>query len=121
MILAAAALALTVVAAPAADITGKWQGTISGQRPDGTTSEDSALMVLVQKGSAITGSVGGSETDQHPITKGAIDGAKVSLVARNTRNEREYIIELTLEGDEMKGSLTMGERKAQITLKRVKP
>jgi hypothetical protein len=121
MILAAAVLALAVVAAPAADVSGKWQGTISGQRPDGTTSEDSAMLILEQKGSTITGSVGGNENDQHPITKGAIDGAKVSLVARNTRNEREYLIELTLDGDALKGTVTMGERTGQVSVKRVKP
>ena len=121
MILAAAALALAVTVAPAADVTGKWQGTISAQRPDGTTSEDSALLILEQKGSAIAGSVGGSETDQHPITKGSVDGSKISLVAKNTRNEREYQIELTLDGDQMTGTVTMGERKGQLALKRVKP
>jgi len=121
MFLAAAALALAVVAAPAADVTGRWEGKLSAQRPDGTTTEDTALLILQQKGSTISGTIGGSDTDQHPITKGAIDGSKVSLVARNTRNEREYLLELTLDGDQMTGTLTMGERKAQLTLKRAKP
>jgi predicted dehydrogenase len=121
MFLAAAALALAVVIAPPADVTGKWDGAITAQRPDGTTSEDAALLILQQKGSTISGTVGGSETDRHPITKGSIDGSKISLVAKNTNNEREYLIELTLDGDQMTGTVTMGERKGKLTLKRAKP
>lgn len=120
MILAAAALALAVVAAPPADVTGKWQGTISAPRPDGTTADDSALVILEQKGSTITGTVGESEADRHPIVKGTIDGSKISLVAKNSRNEREYQIELTLDDDRLTGTITMGERKGQLALKRVK-
>ena len=107
------------IAVPA-DITGKWAGTLTAQRPDGTTREDSALLILEQKGTDITGTIGGTDADQHPITKGTIDGNKVSIQARTVNGERELLLELTLDGDEMKGTITSGERKGQVALKRSK-
>lgn len=124
MLFAVAGLALALVAGTvagtAADVKGKWEGTLVGERSDGTTSEDTALLILDQKDSTITGTVGGNEGDQHPITSGKIDGNKVSLQARHAVNGREYQLELTVEGDEMKGTLTSGERKAQLSVKKRK-
>ena len=120
MLFAVAGLSLALVMGSALDVKGKWDGKITGQRPDGTASEDTALLILDQKDSTITGTVGGNESDQHPITSGTIEGNKVTLVAKNSKNEREYRIELTLEADEMKGTLTSGERRAQLVLKKRK-
>jgi hypothetical protein len=120
MLFAIAGLALALSVGPAADVTGKWEGTLTSQRPDGTSGSDTALLILEQKGTTVTGTVGGSETDRHPITSGAIDGNKITLQAKNSRNEREYKIELTVDGDDMKGNMTSGDRTAQIVLKRVK-
>ena len=36
------------------------------------------------------------------------------------RNKRELEIELTVEGDEMKGTIVAGERRGQIVLKKRK-
>ncbi|HEY7500431.1 MAG TPA: hypothetical protein VH740_18055 [Vicinamibacterales bacterium] len=120
MLFAVAALALSLSAAPAADVTGKWDGTISGTRPDGSKAEDTALLILKQKDTTITGSIGGNENDQHEITKGTIEGNKIVIVAMNQRNSREYRLELTLDGDEVKGTLSMGERRADLVAKRRK-
>ena len=87
MLFAVAGLSLALVMGSAADVKGKWDGKI-GRGPDGTTSEDTALLILDQKDSTITGTVGGSESDQHPITSGTIADNKVTLVAKNTRNGR---------------------------------
>jgi hypothetical protein len=120
MQLAAASLLLALVVGSAADVTGKWEGKLTGQRDDGSTSEDTALLILEQKGTTITGTVGGNDADRHPITKGTIAGNKIALTAKNARNDREYTLELTVEGDVMKGTLATGERKAQLVLKRRK-
>jgi predicted dehydrogenase len=120
MVLAITGLLLALIAAPPANVKGKWDGTITGQRPDGTTSEDSALMILDQKDGTITGTVGSDESDRHPITSGTIDGNKVTLLAKHATNGREYKIELTVEGDQMKGTLMAGERRGQLVLKRRK-
>ena len=119
MVLAILGLFVAVTAAPA-DVTGKWEGKLSAQREDGTTNEEPALLILEQKGSTVTGTAGRDESDRHPITKGTIDGSKISLVVKNTRNDRELQVELTVENDEMKGTLTAGERRAQLVLKKRK-
>jgi hypothetical protein len=119
MLLAVVGLSLVLVGG-AADVKGSWDGKITAQRPDGTTSEDTALLVLDQKGSTITGTVGGNESDQHPITSGTIDGNKVTLVAKHAENGREYKIELTIEGDEMRGTLTSGDRRGELVVKKRK-
>ena len=120
MLLAMTTLLIAFAAAPA-DVKGKWDGTVSAQRPDGSTAEDTVLFILDQKDTAVTGSIGGSETDQHPITSGTIDGNKLTLVAKNANNDREYRLELTLDGDDLKGTVVMGERSGQIQARRRKP
>jgi hypothetical protein len=118
MVLATAGLLLTLAVAPA-DVTGKWDGTLTGQREDGSKNEDTALMILEQKDTTITGTVGGSETDQHPITSGKIDGNKITLEAK-TASGREFHIELTLENDELKGTIVTGARRAELQLRKRK-
>jgi hypothetical protein len=120
MLFAVAALALSVVAGSVADVTGTWEGKISGTRPDGSKHEDTALLMLKQKDTEISGTIGGGENDQHPITKGTIDGNKIVILATNVNKTREYRLELTVEGDEIKGKLTMGERQADLVVKRRK-
>jgi hypothetical protein len=121
MLLAIAALCLSVLTGAAADVTGTWEGKITAERPDGTTADDAALLILQQKGSTVSGTVGGSETDRHPITSGTIEGNKLTLQAKNANNERTYKVELTISGDEMKGTLTSGDRVASLAVKRKKP
>lgn len=122
MLVAMAALIVSLTTGPVtADITGKWDGTINATAPDGTARQDSALLILTQKDKAITGTVGGNEDDQHPIVSGSIEGNKVTILAKNQRGDREYKLELTLEGDEMKGKLSSGERTADLALKKRKP
>jgi hypothetical protein len=121
MIMAVAGLVLALLAPAPADVKGKWDGTVTATRDDGTLNEDQALLILDQKDNTVTGTVGGSETDQHPITSGTIEGSKVVLLAKNANNDREYRIELTLENDELKGIISTGDRKAQLVAKRRKP
>jgi predicted dehydrogenase len=118
MVFAMAGLVLTLVTAPA-DVTGKWDGTLTGIRDDGSKNEDTALMILEQKDGTISGTVGGKESDQHPITSGKIEGNKITLDAK-TESGREFHIELTLENDEMKGTIVTGERRGELRLRRRK-
>lgn len=120
MVIAMASLLLALVATTPADVKGKWDGTVTSQRDDGTADEDSALLILDQEDTTITGTVGSDEADQHPITSGTIEGNKITLVAKNTNNGREYRIELTLEQDEMKGTVTSGDRRGQVRATRRK-
>ena len=119
MVFAIAGLLLAMVSAAPADLTGKWEGKVSGQREDGTALEDPVLLILTQNDTKITGSVGGHETDQHPITTGTMEGKKVSLVAKH-ENGREYRLELTLEDDQLTGTVTSGEREVQLQARKRK-
>ena len=121
MILAIATILLSALttAAPA-DVTGKWEGGLTATRPDGTKHDDTVLLILKQKDSTISGTIGGGENDQHPITTGTIDGDKVVLVARHAENGREYRLELTLKNEELNGTVTAGEMRAEVRTKRSK-
>ena len=119
MLLVMTTLLVTLTAAAPVDVKGKWSGTVSGQRADGSTAEDTVLLVLDQKDTAVTGTIGGNEGDQHPITTGTIDGNKLTILAKNPAG-REFRLELTVDGDELKGTVTSGERKATVQARRRK-
>jgi hypothetical protein len=120
MMLALTTLLLSALAAAPADVTGKWEGTLTASRPDGTTRDDTVLLILTQKDGTITGSVGGSDTDQHPITAGTIEGDKVVIAARHAENGREYRLELKLQSEELNGTVTSGEMRGEVRTKRRK-
>ena len=44
----------------------------------------------------------------------------MTIVAENAQNGREYRVELTLDGDTMKGTLTSGERRGELVVKKRK-
>ena len=117
--LALATVLLSALTAAPADVTGKWEGSLTATRSDGAKHEDTVLLVLTQKDGAITGSIGGGENDQHPITTGTIDGDKVVLVAQ-AANGRDYRLELTLQNEELTGTVTAGEQRAHVRAKRRK-
>ncbi len=112
-------LVFALALAPA-NVTGKWEGKITATRDDGSARDDPALLILEHKDSTITGSIGGSETDQHKITSGTVVDDKVTIKA-TTPNGRELTLELTVENDEMKGTIKAGERVGQLNVKKLKP
>jgi hypothetical protein len=118
MFVLASVLLATMAGAPA-DVSGKWEGKLIGEAPDGTSREEPALLILEQKDKTITGTAGADENDRHPITGGSIDGDKILLTVK-TRSDRELKVELTVANDEMKGTILIGERKAQLQLKKRK-
>ena len=118
--LAMATILLSALTAAPADVTGKWEGRLTATRPDGSTHEDTVLLILNQKGSTITGTIGGHENDQHAITTGTIDGDRVVIAALHATNGREYRLELKLENEELTGTVTAGERRAEVRTKRRK-
>ena len=121
MLLAVAGLTMTLLTGTVADVTGRWEGKISGTRPDGSAHEDTALLILTQKGSTVTGTVGGNDNDQHPIVSATVEGTTLKIAAKHATNGREYEIVLTLSGDdEMKGKIIAGGREAGIAVTRQK-
>ena len=114
------ALMLAAMTAAPADVKGKWDGKVTAQREDGSAAEDTVLLILDQKDASVTGTIGGAESDQHPITTGTIEGNKVTIVARHTTNDREFRLELTLANDELTGTVVSGTRKGQLVAKKRK-
>jgi hypothetical protein len=120
MVFAIASLLVALVSAAPADVKGKWDGTLTSPREDGGTKEDTALLILDQKDNTITGSVGGSEEHLFPISSGTIDGNKLVLTAKD-ENGREFRLELTVENDELKGTVASGEMQAKLLAHKRKP
>jgi hypothetical protein len=119
MLFAVATLLLTLVQAGPANVKGTWEGTLVGLNEDGSPKEDTALLILDQKEATVTGTVGGSQDDQFPITSGKVEGNKVSLVAKN-EGGREFRVELTLEDGQLKGTVASGERTGKLQVRRRK-
>jgi hypothetical protein len=114
--------ALALVAAADSNITGKWTGSFNMSGPEGQTKETTALLVLKQTGTDITGTVGPDEGEQHTITSGKIDRDKITLVAEG--EGRTVKFDLVLAGDRITGDVNIsmeGEtRKAKIDVTRAK-
>ncbi len=104
-LLAALALALPV---SAADVTGKWTGTVEFKTPDGGTDTGGAVCNITQKGNAITGTAG-PEEEQFPIRNGKISGDKITLEVVHAQQEggdRVYMVALkVVNADRMEGTV----------------
>ena len=73
-----ALLLVAPVAGAQTDLTGTWTGPFI-MTLDGQTREDTALMVLKQKGTELTGTAGPNADQQWPIVKGKVDGASLEF------------------------------------------
>src|ERR1051325_5942865 len=92
--------ALALVGADS-NISGKWSGSFIITTPEGEQKEATALMILNQKGSEITGTVGPNEDEQFPIVKGTIEGDKISLEVEHEGATVKFA--LVLANDRIKG------------------
>ena len=74
-----AALAPAVAAQTSATFTGKWEGTFTLQRPDGTQADPKPVVFnLTQKGKTLTGTAGPADK-QWKIEKGAVTAGKATF------------------------------------------
>jgi hypothetical protein len=93
-------LAVASMTAAAADVTGKWTGNIT--RDD--ANPVSAMLILKQSGTAVTGTAGPDEERQWAIEKGKIDGNNVMIEGRDA-NGNLFKLALALTGDQLKGAI----------------
>ena len=111
-----------LVAAPDANVTGNWSGTFKITLPDGQTNKGAALLVLKQSGSDISGTVGPNEGEQHTITKGKIDGDKITLLIEEDGHTIKF--DLALAADHITGNADIAHdgqtAKAKIDVTRAK-
>ena len=119
-ILVLGALAIMTAAEP--NVTGKWSGNFNSIGPEGEARESTAVLILKQTGPEIAGSFGPSEADQTPISKGKIEGDKITLIA--DIEGRTVTFNLVLTTDRLKGDVNMSHggqiAKAKIDVTREK-
>ncbi len=79
VLLVLAVLAPAVAAQKALRFTGRWEGTFTMQRPDGTEGNPRPIVFeLTQKGTALTGTAGPDER-QWTVEKGAVADGKATF------------------------------------------
>jgi hypothetical protein len=104
------------------NVTGKWTGSFNVTGPDGQTKDGTAVLVLKQSGAEIMGTVGPDEGEQHQITKGKIEGEKITLEAADGGLTIRF--DLAVAGDRITGDANAaGEgrtMKAKIEVTRAK-
>ena len=114
--------ALAGIAIADTNVTGKWSGSFNVMDENGGTKESTAVLMLKQSGSEITGTVGPDEGEQHAITKGMIDGDKITLESAD--GNVSIKLDLALAGDRITGNVSaVGEgrsMKGKIDVTRAK-
>ncbi len=105
----------------AADVTGKWSGTVTVKTPDGQANEQPAWMSLKQVGSALTGTAGPAADRQSTIQEGKVDGDRVEF--KVSIEDAVVNIRLRADAEQLKGEAIIetpdGKMTASLNLKRV--
>ena len=76
-------LAFLLMLAPlvfaAADVSGKWIGTMDLKSPDGSMNSTPVTAEFKQTGATVTGTAGLAGQDQFTVEKGALDGNQLNF------------------------------------------
>lgn len=107
LVLAAFTPAVAAQKTAAASFTGKWEGTFTRQRPDGTEGSQPVVFNLTQKGKALTGT-GGPPDKQWPVEKGAVNAGKATFEVQQPDGPL-FKFALTIVKGRLQGDMT-GER-----------
>jgi hypothetical protein len=113
---------LSGIAIADTNVTGKWLGSFKmiGQDSDGHDS--TAVLLLKQNGSEITGTAGPDEGEQHTITKGKIEGDKITILVEDDGHTVTFALVAT--ADRITGDVNIvhdGQtRKAKLDVTRSK-
>lgn len=105
------ALAPALAAQATASFTGKWEGTFTRQRPDGTEDKNDVVFDLTQKGKALTGTAGPPD-QQWKIEEGAVAGGKATFQVQQP-NGPLFKFTLSIVKGRLQGEMT-GERDGVI-------
>jgi hypothetical protein len=100
---------LLAALASAADISGKWKGTLEFQDPAAPAGTGTAYADLKQEAGMVTGTAGTAEYDQYAIEKGKIEGKTVTFEYSSiTGAPSVYKLKLTLVSeDRMEGEMVV--------------
>ena len=98
----------------AADVTGRWSGTLSVHG-----DEMPGYMVLTQKGASVTGTAGADAGRQHRIEKGTANADQVTIEARPGPALLKFVMKQ--RADRLSGGVFEdGQQIGTISLDRVK-
>ena len=107
----------------AADISGKWSGTIEIADRNGPI-QTTVHAEFAQKSGSVSGKMGRAGDDDSPILKGKVEGGAVTFEVSSAETTRPMRFTLKLLGDrlegEMKGEIDEGEITGKVTLSREK-
>lgn len=102
----------------AANLSGKWTGSVNVVE-DGQSKSVPVVLILKHDGTKLGGTAGEDENDQHTITKATVDGDKVSLEIDG--GDVTFYLDLKVDGDQMIGDARRGDSpKMKMSVKRVK-
>src|SRR5258708_33516638 len=87
----------------AADLTGRWTGTLDITGPDGESRSQPACLVLKQDGSTLTGRFGPNPADMRDISKAAIADGQVGFDL--PLGNRTMHAKLAMETDRLTGEI----------------
>ena len=102
-----------VLAAAAADVSGKWRAEFT--TPDGTQRANTFTFKM--QGDKLTGTVAGTQ-DETPIKDGKVTGDAISFTA--DRPFGTFTYKGTIAGDEIKFAVQFNDNNFDITAKRMK-
>ena len=106
-----ATLASAASAQTSTSFTGKWEGTYTLQRPDGTTAEPRPIVFdITQKGKEITGTAGPPD-EQTKIEKGVVADGKATFQVQTEGPLFKF--SLSIVKGRLQGDMT-GERDGQV-------
>lgn len=97
-------LAPAIAAQTSDSFTGKWEGTIKLQRPDGTEGERPAAFNLTQNGKELTGTAGPPD-QQRQIEKGTVTDGKATFEVQPPDGS-SYKFTLTIVKGRLQGEMT---------------
>ena len=91
--------------------TGRWEGTFTRQRPDGTEDKNDVVFNLTQKGAVLTGTTGPAE-QQWEIAKGAVKAGAATFEVQQP-NGPLFKFTLTIVKGRLQGDM-VGERDGAV-------
>lgn len=114
-------LILAALAFAAADVSGKWSGSMDMKLPDGSVNSTPVTAEFNQTGAMVTGAAGVAGSDQFAVEKGMIDGSQLTFEVHAP--DGVYAVKVSLVSDtQMKGEVSYtnegGKGIAAITLTR---
>ncbi len=97
-------LAVAAASLVAADVTGKWTGTLNVPTADGGERPGPAYLVLHQDGTKVTGTAGPSAAEQDAIQNGKAEDGNVTFELSREGWLMKFV--LRQDADELKGDVT---------------